>query len=113
VAAREIRALVLPVSYSQRATRFDRVKPPLLAAKRSFRMGMAGWRFARVKRGRLPVRASRPNARSRGMIQSKMPNLIMGIIIGLLGIGLITHKGIFAPMEARQAALELHVPISD
>jgi hypothetical protein len=47
------------------------------------------------------------------MIQSKMPNLIMGIIIGLLGIGLITHEGIFAPMEARRAALELHGPISD
>ena len=29
---------------------FDRVKLPLLGAKRSFRMGVAGWRFAHVKR---------------------------------------------------------------
>ena len=41
---------MLPVGYSRRALRVDRVKPPLLGAKRSFRMGMAGWRFAHVKR---------------------------------------------------------------
>ena len=34
----------------RRALRFDRVKLPLLGAKRSFRMGVAGWRFAHVKR---------------------------------------------------------------
>ena len=47
------------------------------------------------------------------MIQSKITTLLVGIIIGLISIGLITHKGIFALMKARQAALELHVPISD
>ena len=41
---------VLPVGYSRRALRVDRVKPPLLGAKRSFRMGVAGWRFAHAKR---------------------------------------------------------------
>ena len=28
----------------------DRVRPLLLGAKRSFRMGVAGWRFAHMKR---------------------------------------------------------------
>ena len=41
---------LIQVGYSRRALRVDRVKPPLLGAKRSFRMGMAGWRFAHVKR---------------------------------------------------------------
>ena len=53
-AAREIRVLAVlnldPVGYSRRALRVDRVKPPLLGAKRSFRMGVAGWRFAHRKR---------------------------------------------------------------
>ncbi len=60
-----------------------------------------------------PRRASRPNTRSRGMNQSRMPNLMMAIVIGLIGIGLITHKGIFALMKARQAALELHGTVSN
>jgi hypothetical protein len=30
--------------------RVDRVEPLLLGAKRSFRMGVAGWRFAHTKR---------------------------------------------------------------
>ena len=38
--------ILLPVGYSRRALRFDRVKLPLLGAKRSFRMGVAGLRFA-------------------------------------------------------------------
>ena len=42
--------LILPVGYSRRALGIDKVKPPLLGAKRSFRMGMAGWRLAHVKR---------------------------------------------------------------
>ena len=41
---------LIQVGYSRRALRVDTVKPPLLGAKRSFRMGMAGWRFAHVKR---------------------------------------------------------------
>ena len=41
---------MLPVGYSRRALRVDKVKPPLLGAKRSFRMGVAGWRFAHGKR---------------------------------------------------------------
>ena len=60
-----------------------------------------------------PGRVSRPNARSRGMIQSKITTLLVGIIIGLISIGLITHKGIFALLKARQAALELHGTISN
>jgi hypothetical protein len=47
------------------------------------------------------------------MIQSKIAALAVGIIIGLIGIGLITHKGIFALTKARQAALELHGTISN
>jgi hypothetical protein len=47
------------------------------------------------------------------MNQSKIAALAVGIIIGLIGIGLITHKNIFAIVKARQAALELHGPISD
>jgi hypothetical protein len=35
-----------PNWHSRRALRVDRVKPLLLEAKRSFRMGVAGWRFA-------------------------------------------------------------------
>ena len=30
--------------------RVDKLEPPLLGAKRSFRMGVAGWRFAHLKR---------------------------------------------------------------
>jgi hypothetical protein len=60
-----------------------------------------------------PGRGSRPNARSRGLYQSKITNLMVGIMIGLIGIGLISHKGIFALMKARQAALELHGTISN
>jgi hypothetical protein len=47
------------------------------------------------------------------MIQSKITTLMVAIIIGLIGIGLITHKGIFALMKARQAAFELHGTISN
>jgi len=47
------------------------------------------------------------------MIQSKITTLLVGIIIGLISIGLITHKGIFALLKARQAALELHGTISN
>ena len=53
---------LIQVGYSRRALRVDRVKPPLLGAKRSFRMGVAGWRFAHRKRnpsGRAAVVASR------------------------------------------------------
>ena len=41
--------------------RVDSVKPLLLGAKRSFRMGVAGWRFAHTKRttvGRATGRAT-------------------------------------------------------
>lgn len=38
------------MAIARRALCVDRVKPPLLGAKRSFRMGMAGWRFAHRKR---------------------------------------------------------------
>jgi len=34
----------------RRALCVDRVRPLLLGAKRSFRMGVAGWRFAHMKR---------------------------------------------------------------
>jgi len=35
------------------------------------------------------------------------------LIIGLIGLGLTAHKGIFALMKARQAGLELHGIISN
>jgi hypothetical protein len=47
------------------------------------------------------------------MKQSKRTTLVVWITIGLIGLGLITHKGIFALMKARQAALELHGTISN
>jgi hypothetical protein len=45
--------------------------------------------------------------------QSKRTTLVVAIIIGLIGVGLTTHKGIFALVKARQAALELHGTISN
>jgi hypothetical protein len=47
------------------------------------------------------------------MNQVKITTLVMWIIIGLIGLGLTAHKGIFALMKARQAALELHGIISN
>jgi len=47
------------------------------------------------------------------MNQSKTTTLMVAIIIGLIGIGLTAHKGIFALVKARQAALELHGTISN
>ena len=41
----------------RRALCVDRVRPLLLGAKRSFRMGVASWRFARNHRGRAAVLA--------------------------------------------------------
>ena len=38
---------------------------------------------------------------------------MVAIIIGLIGLGLATHKDIFALVKARQAALELHGTISN
>ena len=47
------------------------------------------------------------------MKQSKITTLVVWIAIGLIGIGLTAHKGIFALIKARQAALELHGTISN
>ena len=47
------------------------------------------------------------------MDQSKRTTLVVWIAIGLIGVGLTTHKGIFALIKARQAALELHATISN
>jgi hypothetical protein len=38
----------------------------------------------------------------------KITTLVAWITIGLIGIGLTAHKGIFALIKARQATLELH-----
>ena len=45
------------------------------------------------------------------MDQSKITTLV--VIIGLIGVGLTAHMGIFALIKARQAALELHETISN
>jgi hypothetical protein len=47
------------------------------------------------------------------MSQLKITTLVMWITIGLIGLGLTAHKGIFALMKARQAAFELHGTISN
>jgi hypothetical protein len=47
------------------------------------------------------------------MKQSNTTTLVVWIAIGLIGIGLTTHKGIFALVKAKQAALELHGTISN
>jgi hypothetical protein len=47
------------------------------------------------------------------MKQSQITNLVVWITIGLIGLGLAAHKGIFALTKARQAALELHGTISN
>ena len=50
------------------------------------------------------------------MDQSKITTLVVAIIIGLgglIGLGLTAHKGIFALIKARQAALEIHGTISN
>ena len=47
------------------------------------------------------------------MNQLKITTLVMWITIGLIGLGLTAHKGIFALMKARHAALELHGTISN
>jgi hypothetical protein len=53
------------------------------------------------------------------MDHSKITTLAVAIIIGLIGLGglsglgLTAHKGIFALIKARQAALELHGTISN
>jgi hypothetical protein len=47
------------------------------------------------------------------MNQLKITTLVMWITIGLIGLGLTAHKGIFALMKARQAGLELHGIISN
>ena len=47
------------------------------------------------------------------MNQLKITTLVMWITIGLIGLGLTAHKGIFALIEkARQAGLELRGIIS-
>jgi len=47
------------------------------------------------------------------MKQLKITTLVMWITIGLIGLGLTAHKGIFALIKARQAALEIHGTISN
>jgi hypothetical protein len=47
------------------------------------------------------------------MNQLKITTLVMWITIGLIGVGLTAHKGIFALMKARQAAFEPHGTISN
>jgi hypothetical protein len=47
------------------------------------------------------------------MNQSKITALVVWITIGLIGLGLTAHKGIFALIKAKQAALELHGTISN
>jgi hypothetical protein len=47
------------------------------------------------------------------MNQSKRTTLVVWIVIGVIGIGLIAHKGIFALVKAKQAALELRETISN
>jgi hypothetical protein len=47
------------------------------------------------------------------MNQLKITTLVMWITIGLIGAGLAAHKGIFALVKAKQAALELHGAISN
>jgi hypothetical protein len=48
------------------------------------------------------------------MKQSKRTTLVVvWITIGLIGVGLTAHKGIFALIKARQAALELNGTISN
>jgi hypothetical protein len=47
------------------------------------------------------------------MNQLKITTLVMWITIGLIGVGLTAHKGIFALIKARQAALEFHGTISN
>jgi len=44
---------------------------------------------------------------------SKITALVVWITIGLIGVGLTAHKGIFALIKARQAAFELHGSISN
>ena len=47
------------------------------------------------------------------MNQLKITTLVMWITIGLIGLGLTAHKGIFALIKAKQAALEIHGTISN
>jgi hypothetical protein len=47
------------------------------------------------------------------MKQAKRTTLVVWIAIGLIGVGLTTHKGILALIKARQATLELHGTISN
>ena len=47
------------------------------------------------------------------MNQLKITTLVMWITIGLIGVGLTAHEGIFALMKARQAALEFRGMISN
>ena len=47
------------------------------------------------------------------MNQLKITTLAVWITIGLIGVGLTAHKGIFALIKARQAALELHGTVSN
>ena len=47
------------------------------------------------------------------MDQSKITTLVAVIIIGLIGVSLTAHKGIFALIKARQATLELRGTISN
>ena len=47
------------------------------------------------------------------MKQSMITTLVVWITIGLIGLGFTAHKGIFALIKARQAALGLHGTISN
>ena len=47
------------------------------------------------------------------MNHSKGTSLWVWLTLGLIGLGLTAHKGIFALMKARQAGLELHGIISN
>jgi hypothetical protein len=47
------------------------------------------------------------------MKQSKRTTLVGWIAIGLIGVGLAAHEGIFALIKAKQAALELYGSISN
>ena len=41
------------------------------------------------------------------MLRSKITTLVLWITIGLIGIGITAHQGIFALIKARQVAFEL------
>jgi hypothetical protein len=60
-----------------------------------------------------PTTCSNARSKVQRMNQLKITTLVMWITIGLIGLGLTAHKGIFALIKARQAALELHGTVSN